>query len=110
MRPLIRKFVPISLSKGSRGGKVTPGWTGSSNYKDSKQGTWISLEKKNSRQTDLDTIDQAENGTFLPVGASGFAPGNKTAWYTSEHNASEGENIPLKPPAAHAQNGVSAVG
>ena len=76
-------------------------WTGSSN-KDSKQGTWISLEKKHSRKTELDTIDQAENGTFLPVGASGVA--NKTAWY-SEQNGSEGDNIPLKPQAAHAQMG-----
>ena len=106
MRPLVRKFIPVSFSKGSHGRKNGKIWTGSSNtYSDSKQHAWISFERKNTRQQEINTIDQAENGTFLPIGGSGFG-NNLTAWHDDASRASDGDNIPLKPRAVHAQNEV----
>ena len=106
MRPLVRKFIPVSLSKGSRPRKESKSWGGSSNsYSNFKQGTWISLEKKNSRRPEMDTIDQAENGNFLPVGASGLGS-NMGAWYNNDSGIGDSENVPLKPQAVHVQSEV----
>lgn len=106
MRPLVRKFIPGSLSKGSHGKKDSKSWTGSSNtYGSSKQHTWMSLDRKKPRQQDLNTIDQAENGAFVPIGGSGYG-NNLKAWHDDASRGSESEDIPLKPQAVHVQNEI----
>ena len=103
-RPLFRKFVPVSLAKGSRSKKTGRSWGGSS-HNGSKKGPWISLGRKSGRQTGLDTIDQAESGSFVPTGSSGLG-NSMTAWHHDESHASDSDNIPLQPQAVYVQSKI----
>ena len=109
MGPLLRNFRPSSTAKRSLGKGGGHSWSGSSNKDSKTSGRWISLSKKSDNQSELDTINQAENGIFIPAGASklGNPMGNKmNVWTHDGFGASDSDHIPLQPKAIHVQKEV----